>query len=326
MQSLYDCQITDEQLQKWTALFVPEYAPYFVVEPDLVHALLRAGVLVYTGAEFHEAHRTFALEYGMVYDIWRMPHRENRFICYLSDAELDVLPLELQQCLFKAQLDLHRGHVYAQPSIAGYFLNDPQGMDALERRSFHSDGATYFVLTAEGWNRLPCEVQAGWVLDWINQWLEEEGESEPFTPTPGFSQTAMQVITSHVGRFAETSGANCFAAAVSPIVEDEGLANHLIQQWVHEGPMLRLLEGNGYRKYDSIRSLDETGSIQPEDILVWRDGQGQALHGAFAVGDGKVFNKWGQGWSQPWRILQLAALADYNQILLNEGCIEIYRK
>ena len=103
-------------------------------------------------------------------------------------------------------------------------------------------------------------------------------------------------------------------------------AEHIIHVWLHQEPFLRSLRSEGYRPVHEIHYGDTSDAIKSLDVLVWSKGDGQMIHASFCVAPGYVFNKMGQSWEQPWFILRLKAVLDYENVLSTGGKLIVYRK
>src|SRR5262249_20308709 len=128
------------------------------------------------------------------------------------------------------------------------------------------------------------------------------------------------------GCFAEASGANCFAATLAIATGTLSHAERIIQLWLHQEPFLRSLNSQGYHPVCEIREGDKIDVIEPLDVLIWANEDGHMVHASFCVAHGYVFNKMGQGWDQPWLILRLEDILNYNEVLTTGGKLLVYRK
>lgn len=66
--------------------------------------------------------------------------------------------------------------------------------------------------------------------------------------------------------------------------------------------------------------------IEPLDVVTWLSKDGHLVHASFCVAPGYFFNKMGQSWEQPWLILRIADLVDYDDVVSEGGKMVLYRK
>jgi len=128
--------------------------------------------------------------------------------------------------------------------------------------------------------------------------------------------TYRELVGRYANTFADTSGANCFAATLGVALRRP---REIFPLWLHQEPFLRALRGGGFRP---------TGDRDPRpgDAAVWADPGGLPVHAAFCVGDGLMFNKYGQGWEQPYAVVSLDDLRDFDGIVTGGGSMTVYRR
>lgn len=86
------------------------------------------------------------------------------------------------------------------------------------------------------------------------------------------------------------------------------------------------LTQEGFVKCEEITQLTDRKCASPNDVLVWENVNGNAIHGAYAVTERIIFNKMGQFWFQPWQCIRIELVFDYAGCISNGGRIGIYRK
>jgi hypothetical protein len=102
-------------------------------------------------------------------------------------------------------------------------------------------------------------------------------------------------LLSLIGTYADRSGPNCFGlAAAFAAAKGDGRSAWLHERWLHPAPFFSRLATAGYRK----RSYD--GSI---GIWVVERGN-EAVHAAINLGNEWVFEKPGQSFYEPYRLLR----------------------
>ncbi len=315
--------VTERQIQRWTRNFVPERAPYFFTNTTWLDYFLKQGILVYTKKEFFDMFTEFAVSYGFIYKVWTVP--ENAHVIFVHSHELSPLTEPLREDILRAQVQLNRGQVY-----------DPQWIMQMEgaAKRFQSrklcpilvDGKESIVLTHAVWSGLPENVKTNWLLRWLSEQVNPQGESVQLPPETPLPIRSREIVSHYASTFPDISGPNCFAATIAAAVGNPDMASTIIRQWLHAGPFFRLLAAHGYEKMRQLCLSDAGTAIQPHDVLVWETRDNDPIHAAYAVSDKLVFNKWGQFWHQPWQIVPLKEVFDYNDALSEGGRISVYRQ
>lgn len=182
-------------------------------------------------------------------------------------------------------------------------------------------------------------------MKWLQEWHQDDGpavnkqKTVLYSAAPPYLPVELQgdservpyaLVNEYVGRFADQSGPNCFAAAIGMALGGTAVASYpqsrrLMAQWLHPGPFFRVLDAQGYRKATEIRTLAHASAVQPGDVLVWYASDGTAQHAAFAVSQDTVFQKEGQGWESPWQLVRWEDVW-YNGVLKSGGYIALYHR
>ncbi len=296
----------------------------------MVNRLLKAGLIVYTRPEFHASFPQFALAYGCTYHLWDVP--QDTYVWMADATQRLYLDADLLQDILRDQVRLHRGQVYDHTWCLR--IQDEAKMYGLQERSWQQlfqryqvyDGSTHFILTHDLWTALPQGVQEAWILAWLNDQLVDDAVV-PINPCDvPVPDSHRPLVMKYSGRFADASGANCFAATLAMAMGTLAKTEHIIHVWLHQEPFLRSLRAAGYHPVQEIHHGDTIDAIKALDVLIWANGDGHIVHASFCVAPGYVFNKMGQSWEQPWLILRIEDVLDYNQVISTEGTLIVYRK
>lgn len=318
MHQVLDCTISDLELTKCTAHFVPENDVYYFRDAELMETFLKLGIPVYNREELHASFPGFGLVYRTLYMTWKIP--EDAYVVLLQQRQLDRISDEQRLQLFRQQVALKRGHVY-----------DERWIEAFAPPVHHIvtvENQRYYLLTTDDWQLFSEETRQQWVLKWLKEWNKDDPRG-----IRNFSRKHASVpyalLDVYASTFAGESGPNCFAAAIAAVVagigQDLEQSQTLIRHWLHQAPFFRLLSAQGYTKYTECQTTADLQSMQPADVLVWCTGEGEAGHAAFVVDDGLVFQKHGQGIEDPWQVLRIEDIW-YNEYLKTDGHIAIYRR
>lgn len=329
MGPLAACRIAEGQRDWWIRFFLPQHEPFFLQGEHLVNRLLQAGMLVYTRPEFHQSFPGFVLGYGGIYQLWNMPQET---YVWMADANERLhLDADLLQDILLEQARLHRGQVY---DPTWYLRLQTEAVHNLDERRWQQlfqryqvdDGSPHVVLTHDVWAMLPRSVQETWVLEWLNEQLVDD-EVVPINPDRvPVPASHRPLVMKYSGCFADASGANCFAATLAMATGTLAQAEQIISLWLHQEPFLRALRARGYHPVHELHHGDTSDAITSLDVLVWSNQEGHLAHAAFCVAPGYVFNKMGQSWAQPWLVLQIEDILDYDEVVSTGGTLIVYRK
>lgn len=330
MRPLANCRVSEKQRDMWISSFLPQHEPFFFQGEHLVNRLLQAGMIVYTRPEFGKSFLRFSLDYGCTYRLWDIPQET---YVWMADATQRLhIDADLLQDILMDQVRLHRGQIYdhtwlqrLQTEQATHDLHERSWQQLFQKYQVH-DESPHFVLTHEVWATFPRSVQNAWVLEWLNDQLVDD-EVVPINPYDvPIPDSHRPLVMEYSGCFSDTSGANCFAATLAMATGILAKAEQIIHLWLHQEPFLRSLRSQGYHPVHDIHLGDAIDTIASLDVLVWSSEDGHMVHASFCVAPGYVFNKMGQSWEQPWLILRIEDVLDYNKVISTEGKLIVYRK
>src|SRR5690606_35573040 len=170
------------------------------------------------------------------------------------------------------------------------------------------------------WMQMPEAIKAKWVVKWVQERVEpNEPIDAEYAHIPDDSA---KIIKKYQAAFPVSSGANCFSAAAGSLT---GSAD-MIENWLNVEQFDHVLSRVGVTKFGVMSQVEDIGQIRPHDVLVWENGNGDAVHAAYAITDRLLFNKMGQFWFQPWQCVSVHEIWDYAGCLSNGGTIRIMRK
>ena len=321
------CHVSERQLDGWIHSFLPQHEPFFLQGEQQVNRLLQAGMIVYTWSEFHASFPAFSLSYGCTYQLWEIP--QDTYV-WLADASGRLqIDTDLLQDILMEQVRLHRGQVYDDTWLLRLQVDRDLNASVWQNILQHgrvNDLARHVVLTHDVWTALPRGVQEAWLLEWLNDQLVND-EVIPVNPDDiPVPASHRPLVMKYSGCFAEASGANCFAATLALAAGTLARAERVIDLWLHQEPFLRALRAEGYHPVDEMQSGASIDEIKPLDVLIWLNSEGLPVHASFCVAPGYVFNKMGQSWEQPWFVLRVEDILDYDEAISNGGKLVLHRK
>jgi len=151
-------------------------------------------------------------------------------------------------------------------------------------------------ITAGVWRRLKKAEKIATMKAWFAQNELIHQPSIPIAKLPASVRTLIQKnkLDKILHSFRSTSGGNCFATAAA-----FATGNHkLLDQWMLWTPLKKHLSKSGYRMI-SFRERPKA-----EDILIFQT-KGNPVHAAIYLGEGVWFEKPGQDFYEPYRLVEL---------------------
>jgi hypothetical protein len=175
----------------------------------------------------------------------------------------------------------------------------------------------YFKITHDAWIHMPEGVRQTWLLKWLHERIESVALDVKSGVIPEYSE---RVLSRYISAFPSKSGSNCFSAAVGAYLGSD----NIIENWLNTERFFEILTHEGLNKCEEITLLGNK-SFLPDDVLVWEQASGNAIHAAYAISEEHLFNKTGQFWFQPWQVITIEHIFDYANCLTDGGRICIYR-
>ncbi|WP_141136677.1 hypothetical protein [Paenibacillus herberti] len=293
-----------------------------MINEELVWELEKLGFVILTSGEFYKTYSNFGLHFGMEIRFWEL--EAFNYVWTASPQDLKRVPPELLSDIRKEQLQLSRGYFYSESWLQKH--GQAEVLTHTDIDTIDNDGEKWLVLTYEGWHSLQHAVQESLMQALIWERLAEQPSSLHHELLPDLPSHLEALVMRYANRFADSSGANCFAATLAFASGRIDHAQSIIDLWLHESPFRRGLATLGYGVTATFEDKSQVTDNQTLDVLVWEDKQGIGQHAAFCLTQDYVLNKMGQSWVQPWSIVSFDDVADYNGILSSEGRIVVHRK
>jgi len=293
--------VRPEQWFLWARNFLPAREPFFFSDADTAAALCGAGELVYTRAELAASFPRFRLDYGSAY---RMGAVDVDSFVWLADREArDRIDPSRWVAVRDGQGTNGRGQVYGE--------SWPLHKIAVPDTDRLPDGR--WLLAPDTWRALGEDVRRAWLREWISRCLVED-ELHPVDAE--VAPPYRELVGRYANTFADASGACCFSATLGMALRRP---DEIFPLWLHQEPFLRTLRGAGFHP---------TGDRDPRpgDAAVWANADGLPVHAAFCVADGLMFNKNGQSWEQPYALVPLDDLRDFDGVVTASGTMTVYRR
>jgi hypothetical protein len=287
--------LSQGKLEKWEEAFIPEKDLFFLREED-DDILPEFGVncLVFSFEEFIK-HPTYAdNSYNSSYTFWTLS-KDIKKVIVAPENVFASLKDSIKQRILQIQQQVGRGLIFEAHHFEG-ILREP-ATSMLAPFQFMSDNRIFYALQKEIWNQLPKSLKSD-ILNRIALKYDEPGEKDPYKPT-------LSILNSYVNTYPNAHGPNCLSATLyCATSQAAGVSlDWMIDEWVHPATFMNGLTQLGYNKVPLSKD-----AIFPFDILIWRDDQERIKHASFHIDKHYFFNKNGQTFFNPWKIIHIREL------------------
>ncbi|WNV17462.1 hypothetical protein [Bacillus sp. SI2] len=313
-------QIETNILNKWIEQFLPEYDLFFFPKKyGTVVKHFTSNTLLMPKEEFSN-HTIFNnIDSRNSYQVWNV-HKDIQFVCVANPSLIMQWDKETRERIFQIQFEVNRGSIYEWDMIECVLegITSPSSKVTILQHvfpySFTYDSKRYISMQKALWDNLHKEFQYKFLLLLIKQFVYQTSLSEEKIKK---FEEKFPHIAPYFNTFSTANGANCLAATLASICSEKSEVKWIITKWVHDNSFLKGLQIKRYRL--KLVSID---SLQPSDILVWKNEKNKVLHASFHVGDGYFFNKDGQSFFNPWQLVHIETLLN----TWGNERIEVYRK
>ncbi|WP_270406475.1 hypothetical protein, partial [Bacillus paranthracis] len=253
------------------------------------------------------------------YQVWNI-HKDIQFVCVANPSLIMQWDKETRESIFRIQFEVNRGSIYEWDMIECVLEDIPSPLSKtailqhVSPYSFTYDSKRYISMQKSLWDNLHKEFQYKFLLLLTKQFVYQTSLSKEQIKK---FENSFPHIAPYFNSFSSVNGANCLAATLASICSEKSEAKWIITKWVHDNSFLKGLQIKQYRLKSA--SID---SLQPSDILVWKNEKNKVLHASFHLGGGYFFNKNGQSFFNPWQLVHIESLLNTWE---NER-IEVYRK
>lgn len=279
------------QMQKWIKSYVPEKDFFFVMEKHLsLFEKELAEVLLIPKEEFfnHASYREIQLANS--YEYWNLSN-DAEHVIVADESWITKLAPSHKEALLATQLKMNRGLIFP----LAYFSEVP---DFLKENITKDNDDEFIVLYASLWNRLSYQIKEQLLKEYAQQWDGWLSEEVPVE--------LPSLMKKYVNTFPADGGSNCLAATLFAVSQQEWM----VHEWVHPQTFAQTLS----RTHDFI----EADRFSDGDVLVWKTAEGQIQHASYHIGNQLFFNKSGQTFFNPWKIVSFSELqAEWNRYSLH---------
>ncbi|MCM3356821.1 hypothetical protein [Psychrobacillus sp. MER TA 171] len=272
---------SNEHFKSWINQYVPEKDLFFIKEEDLfILELYLTEVLIIPKNEFYEHSSYNYIQLVNSYEYWNIDD-DIQFVIVAEPDWFNKLPNEKKKILNARQVDINRGLVLPLPSL-------PESISLIENHIVIKNDQVYIVLQSQMWTSLTEQLKAEFLKEYAQEWDSWDGCVVP--------PTAPIHIKNFANTFPHSAGSNCLSATLYAVTQQEWM----IHEWVHQKTFEEGIKRAGYYIHD--------GAFQETDIVAWVNAEGVIQHASYCLGDNLFFNKNGQTFFNPWKIVEWSKL------------------
>lgn len=291
-----EIQPSQENIEDWIRSYVPEKDLFFLPEKDLIFfEEYLQNVLVIPREEFFEHKSYNQIQLVNSYEYWNIS-KEVQYVIVASSDWVNSLPAKKKKHLFYIQMEYGRGLIY--PISFSFRATSVLKENVIETNEEH-----FLILQRAIWEGLSYNIKIDLIKEFALQW-------EDWT-CYGYPEKAPLYIKKFANTFPSCSGSNCLSATLFAITQQEWM----IYEWVHPRTFIQSLKKANY-------SLTSSQEIELSDIAIWEDLDGVIQHASYHIGDSLFFNKNGQTYFNPWKIIDFTELKEK----WSKYSMSIYRK
>lgn len=283
------------QMKKWIENYVPAKDFFFVMEEHLpLFEKELTEVLLVPKEEFfnHASYRQIQLANS--YEYWNLFKDVDYVIVASAEWVTDLLPFK-KETLLTIQLKMNRGLIFPLT----YFSEIP---NFLKENIVKDNEDEFIVLYANLWDRLSFQIKERLMKAYSQQWDEWLSEEAP--------ADLPSLMKKYANTFPSEGGSNCLAATIFAVSHQEWM----IHEWVHPQTFIEKLQ--------QTHRLIGTKDLLEGDVLVWKTAEGQIQHASYHIGNQLLFNKSGQTFFNPWKIVSFSEL----QVEWSQYSLFVYRR
>lgn len=276
---------TRKQLDIWMDTLLPDKDLFFIREEDFtVIKENLTGALLFPRKEFfnHSSYQHVQMVSSYMY--WTIS-ADAAYVVVAEPRWLTELNDEVRNLLLQQQIELCGGLTIPLSKLQYSSLIPKEFIVPQENDSF-------VIIRRAMWDALSFEVKVEMISLTGQLYDAWEGESIP-AGLPNH-------LSNYANTFSDTSGANCLAAVLFAISTEPELEEWIIHEWVHPETFALQLQRSAF-----IRTADK---FKGGDVVVWVNEEDVIQHAAYCIDGTLFFNKSGQLFTNPWKIVDWVEL------------------
>lgn len=300
--------LSQGKLQKWEQAFVPEMDLFFFRKQDQ-HLLMEFGVncLIFSIEEFLKHPTYTAVSYRTSYSYWSLTEDITTVVVVPQRVFPSIIGA-VRNSILQIQRKVGRGLIFEARYFEG-ILREP-AKSLLSPFQFVMNDQQYFAIQKEVWIQLPKSFKSD-LLTRIALKYDTPGEFNSLIPTE-------RVTSTYVNAYPNEHGPNCLSSTlfVASSIKQKFTLDWMMKEWIHPITFMNGLAQLGYREIPLSQD-----AIYPHDILIWTDKQERIVHASFHIDQHYFFNKNGQTFFNPWKIIHMRELEEQ----WNMYTVKVYR-
>lgn len=283
-------QPSNDQMKKWIEQYVSAKDLFFVKEEHVSlfeEEILQA--LFIPKEEFFNHASYKQIQLANSYEYWNLS-KEVEFVILAHANWITKIAPAKKELLLQIQVKMNRGLIFPLSYFPGESI-------PLNKYSVKTSEDESVVLYADLWEKLSFSAKAHLLKTYAQQWDDWGSEEAPvYLPS---------MIKKYANTFPIEAGSNCLSATLFAISQQEWM----IHEWVHPQTFIEKLR--------MTHHLIKSEELIEGDVAVWETDEGQIQHASFHVGNKLFFNKNGQTFFNPWKIIGFDKLqAEWSQYSL----------
>ena len=272
-------QPLQEQIDNWIENHVPEKDLFFLKEQDLnTFENYLQGTLVMSRDELrHSSYNQ--IQWVNSYTTWNIS-KDFQFVIIAQPDWILTLALQEREVLFRIQYEAGRGLVFP----LSYFSRQA----ALPKEYIiNVNDEQVIVIQKDMWMKLPTFYQEEAIQAYA-QGYDDWTSTEIPANIPAH-------LRKYANTFSTTAGANCLAAVLYAVSMNPERQEWIINEWIFQNTFIEGLKYAGYSPTDK--------EFEKGDVVAWVNEDGVIQHATYCMGNQLFFNKNGQTFFNPWKIV-----------------------
>ncbi|MFF2753095.1 hypothetical protein ACFVR1_04975 [Psychrobacillus sp. NPDC058041] len=273
-------QPTQEQIDHWIEKYVPEKDLFFLREKELLNFVdYLHEVLVIPKDEFFNHASYLQIQLVNSYEYWGISN-DIQYVILAHSGWVTTLSSETRATLFSIQVSINRGLILP---LSLFSEPDEVSTEFIVKKK----GEPYVVLQNNMWKKLSFSNKEKAIQAYALEWDSWESLEVP--------DNIPAHLKKYANSFSTDAGANCLAATLYAISNHSERNEWIINEWVHQKTFTQGLKNAQYSITDDELTVG--------DVVTWINAEGIIQHAAYHLGDHLFFNKNGQTFFNPWKII-----------------------
>jgi hypothetical protein len=233
-------------------------------------------VLIIPKEEFFQHASYKQIQLVNSYEYW-MISKEVQFIIVANSEWFTHLPIKKKKELNEIQVKMGRGLILPISFVSNYH-------SFTEENIVNVNGENFVVLQSDMWKKTSYPIKENLIKEYAYKWDKWTCYEFPENAPPHLKKFA--------NIFPSDAGSNCFSATLFAISQHEWM----IHEWVHPQTLMQGLINTNY-------DLTNREELLAGDVVTWENSEGDVQHASYHLGDHLFFNKEGQTFFNPWKIV-----------------------